>query len=466
MEKIPKRLSWVIVLIMSIAVVVTFSLYSCKVEGEAEEAVEEVEKAEEAVEEEKPTLTIWEWHSTEVPDTMEQVYSQFEQQTGIKLDVQTLAWEDNISKISIASEAGELPDLIEMSANFLLLPLVVNGSLEPLDNYIEEENRSEFLDRFKPNSILEVGGQIYSLPVLLWKHDMIYNPNIFGNDYDPPTNWQELEGVAKALTDKDNGIYGFGIPGASSETLLYFADFIAQNGGYIGLPSDFPRVPEEIKLADIGINNAEALEAIEFALKLVKEYGPPFANASSKEIRDLFTAGNLAMMYEGADAIVFLAYEGMGFEIQTASMPIGPLGKPAAVNCYGDCQFAMSANSEHKEEAWEFLKFITSDDIQVILTKGTAMVAAVKGDADEALLSEHPRMQPAIESLNASEPDWYVIDFYSQLPPQVQVATDIFNTEIQKVYLGNQSLQEAMDKVANDWIGLWDKWRSEHGTMD
>jgi len=472
MRKTFRPLLWAVVVVVGISMVLSLTLFGCKPEEKgaseevAEEEVAEEEVAEEEVAEEKPTLTIWEWHSTEAPEVMEQVYKQFEQKTGVKLDVQPLPWEDNMQKISIAGEAGQLPDLVEMNANFLLLPLVVREALEPLNSYIEQENGSEFIDRFKPNSILDVNGKIYSLPILLWKHDLIYNPNMLDNEYETPSSWQEMENVAKALTDKDNGIYGFGIPGASGETLLYFTDFIAQNGGYVGLPNGFPRVPEEVKIDDVGINKPEAVEAIEFALKLVEDYGPPFANASAKEIRDLYTSGYLAMMYEGADAIVFLAYEGMPFEIQTASMPIGPAGKPAAVNDFGNCQFAMSANSKHKEEAWEFLKFITSDEIQIELTEGIAMVAAVKGEPDDALISMHPRMKPAIESLNASEPDWYVLDAYSTLPPQIQMAVDIFNMEIQSVYLGKKSVQEAMDKVANDWIGLWEEWRDKYGTLE
>ena len=466
---IVKRMCMILLIICLSFTMIGLAL-SCAQEGQTEaveegqtEAVEEEQT--EAVEEE-PTLTVWEWHSTEVPDVMEQIYSQFEQQTGIRLDVQPLGWEDNMSKISIAAEAGELPDLIEMNANFLMLPLVVNGSLEPLNNYIEQENGSKFKERFKPYSILEVEGQIYSLPILLWKHDMVYNPNLCGDDFESPKSWEELEAAAKSLMDIDKAIYGFGIPGASGETILYFANFIAQNGGYLGLPTGSARVPEEIKLEDIGINKPEAVEAVEFALHIVKEYGPPFANASSKEIRDLFTSGHLAMMFEGADAIVFLTYEGMDFEIQTASMPIGPIGKPAAVNDYGNAQFAISSNSMYKDEAWEFLKFITSDEIQTILSEGTAMVAGTKGDPDEALISVHTRMKPAIESLSASEPDWYVLDAYSELPPQVQMASDIFNTEIQNAYLGNQSVQEAMDNVANQWIELWDEWRIKYGTLN
>jgi len=412
--------------------------------------------------EEMPTITIWEWHSTEVPEVMEWLYSEFEEEYGIKVKAEALPWDDVHVKIPIGCEAKQMPDLIEFNANFLLSTLTAKGCLANLDDYIEKQGGNEFLNQFKPNSVLREGGHVYSLPVLLWKHDLIYNTSLFGEKYDPPKNWDELEAVAKALTDKEKGIFGFAIPGACGETILYFANFVAQNGGRLGLAPGSPRVPATVTPDDIGINEPKAIEAIEFALKLVKEYGPPFAGADCKRIRDLFTAGNIAMYYEGADAIVFMTNPDMSFRVGTSRIPIGPLGKPATVNDYGNAQIGMSANTKHKDECYKFLSFITSNQVQQEFSKGTAMVAGVNA-ADEALIMDRPRMWPAIESLGAKEPDWYVVSAYLDLPPQVQGATDIFNTEMQRAYLGEKTVKEAMDTVALKWKELWDEWREKYG---
>lgn len=412
--------------------------------------------------EQKPTLTMWEWHSTEIPETMEWVYTTFEEEYGIHIDVETYPWEDVHQKIPMGAEAGTMPDLVEFNANFLLSSLVAKGSLASLDSYIEKRGGKEFLDRLKPNSVLKERGHIYSLPLLLWKHDLIYNTRLFKEKYDPPKDWDELEAIAEKLTDKEKGIYGFGIPGASGETILYFANFVAQNDGRLGLPPGSPRVPEEVKIEDIGVNKPKSVEAIKFALNLVKKYGPPFAGADSKRIRDLFIAGRIAMYYEGADAIVFMTHPEMDFRIGTDRMPIGPVGKLATVNDYGNCQIGISASSKHKDLAYKFLTFITSDRVQKKLAEGSAMVPGVNA-ADEALLLSRPRMWPAIESLKASEPKWKVVAAYRSLPPQLLAATDIFNTEIQKAYLGRKTVQEAMDTVAQKWEELWSEWRRKYG---
>jgi len=417
-------------------------------------------KAEEGV-----TLRIWDWHSTEVPETMKWVYTTFEKEYNIRVKVETYPWEEIHKKIPMACEAKALPDVIEFNANFLLSSLVTKGALQNLDSYIEEQGGKKFLKRFKPGSVLKEKRHVYSLPLLLWKHDLIYNTNLFKEKCDPPRNWDELEAIAKALTNKEKGIYGFGIPGNSGETILYFADFIAQNGGRLGLPPGSPRVPKEVRIEDIGINKPKAVEAITFALDLVKKYGPPFVAADAKRIRDLFTSGHIAMMYEGADAIVFMAYPEMDFRIGITRMPIGPVGKPAAVNDYGNCQMGISAWSKHKDAAYKFLTFITSDRVQRKLSEGTGMVAGVYG-ADRALLYARPRMWPAVESLAATEPEWYVIPIYRHLPPQMLTAADIFNVEIQKAYLGKKTVQEAMDTVAEKWKELWDEWREKYGPSE
>lgn len=408
----------------------------------------------------QPTITIWTWKGIESPDIVMPIIQDFEKKYNCKVIHEGYSFPDMISKTNLAAEANALPDVIEMCADIIMSNLVGKGALENLDPYIEKAGGKEFLDRFSEAVLMTSKGHYYSLPEGPYNLMFTYNTNMFKETFNPPTNWEELESVCKALTDKKKGVFGIAIAGNDTETLLNLSYFIVQNGGIIGLPQELGQVPDrEVKIEDIGINKPEAVEALEFALHLIKEYGMPFAGTSVKMSRESFIRGESAIIFDGANPIHYLGSYNPDFRIGTANMPIGPVGKPSAVISPGDTTLAISSTAKNKDLAFQFIDYMTSDEVATRWAVGQNCPSGNKR-ANEALVKADIRVMPVINALNGTKPEWHVISLYSSMPPQTEAAIDIFNVEIQKAALGEKTVQEAMDTVANDWKDLWDEWQN------
>lgn len=403
----------------------------------------------------KPTLTIWTWHGIEDPDVVMPILEDFEEKYNINLQHEGYGFPDMPKKQLMAAEAGAMPDLTEIWSSNVVSTLAEKEALANLDNV-------PFLNRFFDWSFITYKGHHYSLPIFAYNLEVLYNTNMFKEKFDPPRNWEELESVCKKLTDKEKGIYGITIPGNDSETLLYLSYFIAQNGGRVGLPKEMGRVPKrEVTVKDIGINKSAAVEALKFALHIAKEYGSPFVGTSYKTARELFIKGKAGMLWDGPHTIRFMAVYKPDFRIGAARMPIGPIGKPAAALAPGDTSIAMSSTTKHKDLCLKFIDYITSDEVMKKWSAAVTFTPANKAAA-AYLKSVDIRSIPAMEQFAGTEPEWYIIAPYNYMPPQLEEALDIFNTEIQKAALEEKTVQEAMDTVAKKWKALWDEWQAAH----
>jgi len=410
----------------------------------------------------QPTITVWTWKGIESPDVVMPILQDFEEKYNCKIVHEGYSFPDMISKSLMAAEAGALPDVIEMCADIIMSALVEKGALENLDPYIEKAGGQSFLDRFSEATIMTYKGSHYCLSEGPYNIIFLYNTTMFRERFNPPKNWEELESICKALTDKENGVYGIAIPGNDTETLLTLSSYIAQNGGRVGLTKELGQVPNrEVKIEDIGINKSEAVEALEFALHLAKEYGIPFVGTSVKMARESFIRGEAAIIFDGTHPIDYMGGYDPDFRIGSDRMPIGPIGKPVAVISPGDTTLAISSTAKNKDLCFQFLDYMTSDEVATKWSLGMHCPSSNKS-ASEALASTDIRTMPAIEQLNATEPEWYVISLYSSLPPQTEAALDIFTTEIQRAALEEKTVQEAMDYVASGWKNLWDEWQNTY----
>lgn len=412
--------------------------------------------------EKKRTLTLWEYHMAEIPNTVGPRYEKFEEEFNVDLVIKTLVYPELSIQQVLACEAGEMPDLIEVATS--IPPLAEKGGLEPLDSYIEREpgGREEFLSIFDPAFLIApiYKDKLYFLPVYAGNYAIFYNKDMFkeAGIGHFPRNWDELRAALKKLTKP--GQWGIAMDGADVEIMAdSIVWLIAQNGGRVGLPPELGRVPErEVTIEDIGINNPEAVEAIEFLMKLIKvdKVVPSYASATQSIARQMFIAGKVAMKVDGPWAIhIFAPAE---FEWGIAKMPEGPAGKGTLIWTGSDA-YAMSTTCEPKDLGWEFIKFMTANEETITHWAKTSPNVFATYLGREIVAETAPIMRPFVEML-----EWEnVLDFISTMPPQFEAATDIFKMEIHKVVFGQKTVQEAMDTVAEGWKGLWDEWQEKYG---
>jgi len=225
-------------------------------------------------------------------------------------------------------------------------PVCGNDKEFDLDDYYEGALESCIRD-----------GKLYGIPIVAESHIIYYRKDIFEKNGITafPQNMDELVEVAQKLTDKEHDFYGFTGRGKTNQTVSQFSTYLRSYGG------DFNTATESL------INSPEAIAAYKVYGKLLGECGPPgIINMSWPESAALFAQGKAAM-FADSDAIYAnvtdkdksTVSDVTGFEI----MPAGPAGRKPYYAVPG--ALAISAFSENKEAAAEFIKWANSKEMDV-----------------------------------------------------------------------------------------------------
>ncbi|MCU6708736.1 extracellular solute-binding protein [Paenibacillus sp. J5C_2022] len=158
----------------------------------------------------------------------------------------------------------------------------------------------------------------------------------------PPTNWEELRAVAKALTTDER--FGFGI----TPQVNYYLPFVASAGGNF--------------VSENGIGQLDT-EGHAKALQLLVDLFVNDKSASSPQMvgagwdGEMFAKKQVAMVYGGSWITGVLGSE-EGLDVGIVPMP--------ALNSEASMLFTagwvISSKSEHPEAAMDFIQFLSSDD--------------------------------------------------------------------------------------------------------
>jgi len=264
-----------------------------------------------------------------------------------------------LTELRTLAAAGDMPDVYWNAAPFLD-EFVLDGLALNIQEYvdrdiapIEEQYFTSFYsDARWPD---KQTSDMYSFPLNFVTTVMMYNIDAFdeaGLDYPSADwTWDDFLAAAEALTIDENGDglpeqYGYWVRGryAAVEPWVY------QNGGTY-FNADRTRFEPD----------AAAIEALEFLHDLINEHGVAPAPAELQGLgdRQIFGTGLAAMWIDGDFQIPVLVnegYEGLNFGL--APIPRGPQWEEDRAFAWSNL-LTISADTEHPEAAWEFVKCIT-----------------------------------------------------------------------------------------------------------
>lgn len=279
----------------------------------------------------------------------------FEKQTGIKVKLDSYFEDQLTQKTSV-----------EFAANSKNIDVVMfrplqdgkmfekNGYFASLNDFVSKD--AGFTDDFLPSSLGSVkdGDNLYGIPLVTETQVLYYRKDLLEKaGLKPPTTLDELKSQAAQLNDPNNGVYGFVSRGKRSPAVTQFSSFLYSMGG------DF------MKDGKATLTSPEAVKALEYYGTLLKDYGPPGTlNMSWPEAMGVFTQGK-AVFYTDASSLFTNATDpsksSVADKVGFAPFPAGPAGsKPYNVTSWA---IGVGANSEKKEAAWEFVKWITSKEM-------------------------------------------------------------------------------------------------------
>lgn len=325
-------------------------------------------------------LLIWA-DDTRAP-VMEDLGRQFEAEFGVPVKVTELGFGDIRSQLAVAGPAGEGPDII-VGAHDWLGELIVNGLIEPIDlGDLAGDFEQVTLDAFT------WGDQLYGVPIAFESIGLIYNKALVPT---PPATWDELLDMAAALTDREQGYYGFLMQ--MPDPYHTFPLFSATGGYVFGTNPDGTLNP-----LDVGLNNEGSVRGLEVFDHLI-ESGLLPVGTDYNTMTSLFNQGRVGMIISGPWALGDAAAAGIDFGF--TRIPTIDGGQPAPF--VGVQGFMVSAFSENKILAEVFLKeFVVNTDMYLAMFARDPRPPAYKPALDQ--LEDNLIVQGVRESGGAGVP--------------------------------------------------------------
>lgn len=281
-------------------------------------------------------------------------------------------------RLLVQAAARSLPDVIHMDRKDL--PLFVRKAIiEDLTPFIDRDTAFH-LDRFLPPLLpsCRVNGHYYAIPHNFSTLVLYYNRDHFdaeGIPYPDSTwTWDSLLQAARRLTktDRDGKITRYGCM-----MNIVLPTVIAQNGG---------RILNETCDSCV-IASPESEGGVRFVVDLADRYHVSWSIlAQNLQWDDMFAGGRLSMIANGRWAAAWYMRSMASGSIDVAPLPPGKFRRGAAVVH----MMAISAQSTKQNEAWEFLKFLVSEEGQRMINRDGANIPALRSVVESDEFLHHP----------------------------------------------------------------------------
>jgi multiple sugar transport system substrate-binding protein len=263
-----------------------------------------------------------------------------------------------------------------------------NNLLESLGPYLQESKLIQQEDFF-PATIEAFywQGDIICIPQNISSLVVYYNEDLFdaaGVDY-PADKWTWDDFVATAValtkdTDNDGTIdqYGLGV----DPSMYRLAPFVWQNNAVFVDDINHP--------TRLTLSRPPTLEALQWFVDLRQVHGvaPDRVEEESMDSESRFIAGITAMFLDSRRGTPTFR------EIEAFSWDVAPLpnGESSAGILHSDA-YCMSASTENKEAAWQFIEFANSIEGQTIIAQSGRTVPSLMSVAESDVFLE-PDLPP------------------------------------------------------------------------
>lgn len=301
------------------------------------------------------TLEFYIWDEVQATAAQQMIDLFHESHPNINVELTVIPWDQYIPKMQtvLANHTG--PDIcwLNTSLGSQYIPAGGLEDLSPLaarDGYDVSHLNANILAGYSYE------GDFYAIPKDIDTVIVVYNKELFDNANVPyPSNdwtWDDFRETAKAVTIEGSQ---YGYTNNNDERVYY--SLIMSNGGQI--------YNEDHTVSQI--NSDIAISSIQFLhdMEIVDKSTPSGAEYIEMGEQTHFLNGMAAMDITGSWNISVYA-EALGDKLGIAEMPTGAAGKSSISHGIG---YAIPVGCEHVDEAWEFLKFLGSDEAQILQAK-------------------------------------------------------------------------------------------------
>lgn len=361
------------------------------------------------------------------------VIAEFEEANpGIKIDFQSVGYDALHQKEVTALAAGsDTYDIVDVDC--IWTPeYVTNGYIECIDDRLTDEMKAGIAPVAMDTLMYE--GKYYGLPMFNDLFFMYYNKDILSQAgvTDMPATWDEFTEVCQQMQEAGLIDYGSAWGWAQAEGLIcYYMTFLKGFGGSLTDEEHNPTVnlPE----------NVAALQYMVDSLYETNISDPASVTSDDRMAIDLFSQGKTPFVINWSFAwSVFNDPEQSAVADKVGVMLVPGTGDVKSATCAGSMGLSITSTCKHKDEAWKFIEFLASKEIQ----KRQAIEAGAlpiweELYTDAELIEQHPALEAMLEQVGYAHNRPSLV-WYNEF-------SDVLQVEIQNALTQNKTPQQALD---------------------
>jgi len=310
---------------------------------------------------------------------IEKLKGDFEEVTGIKVEVERYEAEAVLQKIAFDLNSGMGRYDLLVQVYFDMGRLVVNGQLHELGSFFNDEalHDPSFYPKTQLFPVWETMGkyenQLYGYPMMVltmymwYRKDLLENPaeqkafrEKYGYELAPPRNWDQYRDIAEFFTRPDNNLYGTLIQGKKHMALWQeYLNFLYSFGGQI-LETQNPS-----EYGPIAINSPEAIKATEYYKSLLKFSPKDSLNFTWDDALALMQQGRVAQCLMWTDATYALEDPEQSKVVGKVGYAVNPAGPKGSIHQIGGQSYYIPKTSKNPRAAYLFMEWMMRPDIQI-----------------------------------------------------------------------------------------------------
>ncbi|MEU4395259.1 sugar ABC transporter substrate-binding protein [Kribbella sp. NPDC023855] len=323
------------------------------------------------------TLTYWASNQGTSLDNDKQVLTpvleKFTKDTGIKVNLEVIGWNDLQTRIQTAITSGQSPDVVNIG-NTWAASLQATEAFLPFDG--DAMSAIGGKDKFVPTALAtggKEGTDPTSVPLYGLAYGLYYNKAMFAAaGLQPPTTWEEMVTAAQKLTNPAKKQWGMALAAGSYTENVHFA-FIngAQNGADWFDAQGKPTFTSDGNVQGV-LRYLDLMQKDKVANPSNAQY-----DNGTKSVND-FATKKVAMVINQNNADSSIVANGMkAGEYGVVPFPAPSGGKQVASHVAG-INLSIFKNTKNKDAALKFVKYMTDPATQTTLGKPFSSLPVLK----------------------------------------------------------------------------------------
>ena len=353
------------------------------------------------------TLTVWAMGAE--GDKLPDLLKDFEAANpGVKVNVTAIPWDSAHDKFTTAITAGTTPDAAMVGSTWMG-EFAGLGALDPVPPSIDT---SSFFEGAQKTN--EVDGTDYGIPWYVETRLVFYRTDLAkkAGITTPPTDWDGLKSMAKAMQTKAGAKYGMGFQAGGQGSWQSIMPFAWSNGA--DLTKDGGKA--------YNFDDPKILEAVKYYQSYFTDGISDKAAPNTPTTEPDFKSGRVPMFISGP--WMMSAVEKVGVTKDQYDVMQVP-AKEKSSSFVGGSNFAVFKKSKNRDSAWKLVQWLSDPKVQAKWYGMSTDLPSVKSAWDDPSISGDPKLAKFGKQLETAQAP-------PSFPSWEQVAT-AFDTEMEKV---------------------------------